>query len=93
MLYEKHLQLATSPSNNLHQRSSIAQAHLTTLNLSQEPNFLPTILEGSRPPDLGDELVGRLHGRGEPALELLNIAGIAASQGLQEAVSGKIPAR
>lgn len=87
------LQLASGSRHNFHQGPAIAQAHLTTLNLGQESDLLPAVLEGTSPPDLRNELVSWLDRGRESALELLDIAWVASSQSLQETVSSEVPAR
>lgn len=83
---------ARAGANNLDERPAVAQADLTTLNLSLEPDLLPvTVNLGARPPGASDELIARPHGASETGLIFPNVGGVATAKDLEELVCGAVP--
>ena len=79
--------------DTLHERSSIAQAYLSTLYSGDESDLLPAILALTHFPYLGNELIAGLDRTGEPGLILPDVSWITPAQGLQQGVSSRVPAK
>jgi len=88
-----NLQLALAPCNNLHQRTSIAQTQLSTLNLRGKSNLLPLALLLTRSPDIRNQLITWLNWACESSLEFSNVLGVATTKSLQQTMAGKVEAR
>jgi hypothetical protein len=88
---KKNLQLALL-AHALDQGATIAQTNLSSLDLSDKAHLLEAlpVRTTTHAPDLGDELVAGLDGRGEAGLELLDVGRVAAAQRLQDAVAGGV---
>jgi hypothetical protein len=88
---KKDLQLGTLV-HDFEQCPSIAQAHLSTLNLRHKANLLESILVWvSQTPDGRDQFVTWLDWASKTGLELLDVGRVAATQLLQNAMRRAVP--
>ena len=75
----------------LDQGAAVAQAHLATLDLRDEPHLLPLAALLARPPHARHQLVARHDGASEARLVFFDVRRVAAAKLAQDGVAGIVP--
>jgi hypothetical protein len=90
-IQQSHSQLRL-PIHNPNNRPPITQTNLAPLDPRHKPHLLkPLPILVPHPPHLRHELIPRLHRARKPGLELLDVAGVGAAEGFEDAVRGRVP--